>query len=160
MEHLHACAHQYVPVSVIVLNLDRFKTVNLTLGIAGGDDMLRAMATRVRAVCAEAGAHAYRLAGDEFVVVVPGAVHAAVPVADRLRQQVPRAATELHLHERMVVTASAGVAPLVMPDESVTDEEYDPLAVMTAAAEALRVAKREHDATHVFSSELRDEVLH
>ncbi|GAA2896537.1 hypothetical protein Acy02nite_61210 [Actinoplanes cyaneus] len=59
------------PVSVIYLDVDRFKSVNDGAGHATGDDVLRALSARLTGVV-PAGALLARLGGDEFVVAVTG----------------------------------------------------------------------------------------
>ncbi|MFI1994056.1 putative bifunctional diguanylate cyclase/phosphodiesterase [Actinoplanes sp. NPDC020271] len=59
------------PVSVIYLDVDRFKSVNDGSGHATGDDVLRALSARLTAVVPP-GALLARLGGDEFVVAVAG----------------------------------------------------------------------------------------
>ncbi|WP_265519764.1 putative bifunctional diguanylate cyclase/phosphodiesterase [Nitratireductor luteus] len=59
------------PVTVLLLNLDGFKTVNDTLGHSAGDSILRDVAARLTAVCGMAITIA-RLGGDEFAALLPG----------------------------------------------------------------------------------------
>ena len=77
--------------SVFLLDLDRFKAVNDTLGHPAGDTLLRLVALRLRDVVGELG-QVGRLGGDEFEVVLPthldkaelsraGAGHHRQPVA-------------------------------------------------------------------------------
>ena len=56
------------PIALALIDLDGFKAVNDTLGHAGGDALLRAVADRLRAVRFE-GETIGRLAGDEFIVL-------------------------------------------------------------------------------------------
>jgi diguanylate cyclase (GGDEF)-like protein/PAS domain S-box-containing protein len=58
------------PIALLVIDLDRFKEVNDTLGHEAGDQVLREMAARLSAVVDRRGLLA-RLGGDEFAVVVP-----------------------------------------------------------------------------------------
>src|SRR5207302_5657354 len=72
------------PVGLIVCDIDRFKRVNDDHGHAAGDAVLQGFAYRVRK---ELRAYdlAYRLGGEEFVVLVPGAsLVEAEELAERL----------------------------------------------------------------------------
>ena len=68
-EHTIAEAQQAnVPFAVTVLNVSRFKAINDSLGHEVGDELLRRLSQRLRAVLAN-GDVLGRLAGDEFVVL-------------------------------------------------------------------------------------------
>jgi len=58
-------------VAVLLIDLDKFKTVNDTHGHAAGDDVLVSAAARLRS-CLRPGDSAARLGGDEFAVLVSG----------------------------------------------------------------------------------------
>ncbi|WP_232344237.1 putative bifunctional diguanylate cyclase/phosphodiesterase [Actinoplanes awajinensis] len=72
-------------VAALLVDLDRFKVVNDSLGHAIGDRLLAAVADRLRE-CLRTGDTAARLGGDEFAVLLPdvSGVEAAVPVARRI----------------------------------------------------------------------------
>jgi diguanylate cyclase (GGDEF)-like protein len=96
-------------LAVIVLNLDRFKVINGSLGHAAGDELLRGMARRLRQALG-ARPLAARLAGDEFGVLLerihdPGAaLRTAERVQRALAEPFPLAGREMY------VTAAVGVA--------------------------------------------------
>lgn len=95
--------------AVLFLDLDRFKTVNDSLGHAIGDKLLRAVSKRIE-LCLRTGEMAARFGGDEFTVLVGRVANAgdAIQVAERL-QRCLAAPFELEGHT-VVITASIGIA--------------------------------------------------
>lgn len=76
------------PIALIMGDLDRFKSINDERGHAMGDAVLRAVGERIRAHL-RAYDLAYRLGGEEFLIVLPGSDSAgARVVAERLRRAI------------------------------------------------------------------------
>ncbi|GAA2701474.1 putative bifunctional diguanylate cyclase/phosphodiesterase [Actinoplanes palleronii] len=119
------------PVSVIYLDVDRFKSVNDGSGHAAGDDVLRALSARL-ARTVPSGALLARLGGDEFVVALAG------PPADGLRtgQEILASMGQpLDVSgNQLPVTVSIGVASVYGAEH--TDD------VVLAADTAMYAAKR------------------
>lgn len=77
-----------LPVSVLVIDIDKFKSINDTLGHDVGDKVICALANTLRAICRETDTVA-RLGGDEFVCVLYDTDLAGAEVlADRIRATV------------------------------------------------------------------------
>jgi diguanylate cyclase (GGDEF)-like protein len=83
--------------AVLMMDLDRFKLVNDTLGHGVGDEMLREVARRLGATVRDTDTVA-RLGGDEFVVLLVGGRDVAVEIAERIA---------LALREPMVLAGEA-----------------------------------------------------
>jgi len=132
--------------AVLLLDLDRFKNVNDSLGREVGDALLKALATRLReglrstdtvARLAEDCAVA-RLAGDEFAVLLHEIRHAgdAVPVAERIGGEM-RAPFLLNGHE-VFVTASIGIADSLAGYQHAEDMMRDAETALHSAKEGGR----------------------
>ncbi len=104
-----ALAAQERPLALMMLDLDRFKMVNDSLGHQVGDLLLVAVADRLREL-APPGALVARLGGDEFVVMVQGQdAVGPEPLAAELVRDLGRP-YELSSGHRVVSSASVGVA--------------------------------------------------
>jgi diguanylate cyclase (GGDEF)-like protein len=118
------------PVSLVLLDLDRFKRVNDTHGHERGDAVLRDVAYEIRKSL-RSFELVYRIGGEEFLVLLPGvALAAAVEVAERVREAVTDARPG-----DLDVTISAGVA-------AASGEEIRYAQLFRDADQALLHAKR------------------
>lgn len=124
-------------LSVMMLDIDYFKSVNDTFGHDVGDEVLKEFATRLRRAVRGIDL-ACRYGGEEFVIVMPeSGLPISLKVAERIRQAI---AGELFIVDNgaraIEVTVSIGVASLDY-DSDTAD------SVLKRADHALYAAKRE-----------------
>ena len=92
--------------SILVLDLDRFKSVNDTFGHAAGDQVLREVARLLQDECREPDL-AGRWGGEEFMMILPQVdLQEAAEVAERIRERVKNTV----FGDGVSVTISIGVA--------------------------------------------------
>jgi diguanylate cyclase len=132
-------------LAVLMIDLDRFKEINDSLGHHVGDDVLRQLGPRLTAAVGNVGTVA-RLGGDEFGLVLSPLTDpsVAVEVAERVRTAlcVPFQLEGMSLR----VDASIGIA--LAPDHGSTPE-----SLLQKADVAMFSAKRAHAPWQIYSSE-------
>jgi diguanylate cyclase (GGDEF)-like protein len=117
----------------MLLDLDRFKGINDTLGHAAGDEVLRRVAERLRGVLRDRGTVA-RLGGDEFAIVLTAADVDEVRAVARAIVGALRAPIEFE-GQPIDVAASIGIA--LYPEDGI-----DAGTLMRRADIVMYVAKR------------------
>ncbi len=109
------CARERQPLSVLMIDVDHFKSFNDVHGHLQGDACLRNVAAAIRGACERPGDVMGRWGGEEFLAVLPGTdLHGAHTVADtivRTVREIAFPAGERNGHDR--VTVSVGVASVV-----------------------------------------------
>ena len=122
--------------ALLYLDLDRFKPVNDTLGHAAGDELLQAVATRIRQQVRESDTVA-RVGGDEFTVILPEiARREEAEIVSRKIEAALAAPFQLGSQKHTVcIGASIGIA--VYPADA-----RDADALVTAADAAMYGAKQ------------------
>ncbi len=122
------------PLSLAMIDIDYFKSINDAFGHDAGDRLLQRIARVCHNTLRERDSFG-RLGGEEFAVCFPGVNHReAKKIADRLRRII--GAAQISVNDRMVsVTASIGLCEL---EEGVDSENF-----LKAADAALYRAKRE-----------------
>ena len=124
------------PLSVVMIDIDRFKAYNDTFGHPAGDRCLAEIATVLQASARRAGDLVARYGGEEFVMLLPvTAVGDAVIVAERARSRVEELRIPHPDGPAAFVTASFGVATFI------PERDGDPARVVALADEALYRAK-------------------
>ena len=142
---LSAAKREHVPAAVMIMDLDRFKEVNDTLGHASGDELLKQVGLRLRGLLRESDTVA-RLGGDEFGILLPKVLdaEAAVAVARKLRLMLEEPFTIHGLALQM--EASIGIA--LFPDHGV-----DVQSLLQRADVAMYVAKEHPSGCEVYTRE-------
>jgi two-component system cell cycle response regulator len=125
------------PLTIMVLDIDFFKSINDTYGHDAGDDVLREFAVRIRKSIRGIDL-ACRLGGEEFVIVMPETDMAvATIVAERLRRRIASEAFNIAQGAKAIdVTISIGIATLDTADDTVS-------TILKRADQALYRAKRD-----------------
>jgi two-component system, cell cycle response regulator len=123
-------------LSLLIVDIDFFKSINDTHGHDAGDDVLREFAKRIRRNIRGIDL-ACRYGGEEFVVVMPETDMAlAYMVAERLRQRVASEPFPVAGGSKLLdVTISVGCAGFEKPDDT-------PETIIKRADQALYMAKR------------------
>ncbi|MGP9018403.1 putative bifunctional diguanylate cyclase/phosphodiesterase [Streptomyces sp. BR1] len=130
--------------ALVLIDMDRFRSVNDTLGHLAGDRLLLQIADRLR-LALPRGAEAARLGGDEFAVLLPVA-DSATSTMRIARGLVAELSSPLDLDGlTLVLEASAGVA--VYPDHALDAE-----GLLRRADVAMYQAKRDRTGVEVYES--------
>lgn len=106
--------------SVFLLDLDRFKNVNDTLGHPAGDALLKQVSERLQAAVKQKG-RVGRLGGDEFEVIIPG--RTSLEMLAHLAHEIIHSLSQPYSidGQRVVIGASVGVSRA--PEDGSTSED-------------------------------------
>ncbi|MGC9665461.1 putative bifunctional diguanylate cyclase/phosphodiesterase [Planosporangium sp. 12N6] len=130
-----------VPAAVMLMDLDRFKEVNDSLGHDVGDALLREVGRRLRQLLTDDHLIA-RLGGDEFAVLLAGADPAhAVAIAEEMVQVIDAA---IHV-DHLVLHARASIGVALAPEHG-----DDARTLMRHADVAMYEAKESRSSVRVY----------
>ncbi|MEO8540107.1 MAG: GGDEF domain-containing protein [bacterium] len=133
---ISACQRNSAPLSIGLIDLDDFKSINDSFGHPAGDMALRIAGQAIVDV-SPAGATVARTGGDEFAVIMPGVQRdAADHVAVRIRQAIEAAnfVVDSNVGGRGRIRATVGMATL--------GDNEDPGQLLQEADSALYAGKR------------------
>jgi len=123
------------PLSVLMIDIDNFKSINDTFGHPAGDDVIASVAKAIKSEARGADIVA-RYGGEEFVVLLPGALpDAAQSVAKRMKRQISDLSFSF-CASGLNVTASIGAASSPGKERHSVDE------LIGHADQALYLAKQ------------------
>ncbi len=133
---IRAADRELLPAALLLIDLDRFKEVNDTLGHHYGDQLLIHVGERLQGALREVDTVA-RLGGDEFAVLLPRIAtgDGAVAVANKLRAVLE----ESFVLEGLTLDVEASVGLALYPDHG-----QDPDELLQHADIAMYVAKETH----------------
>lgn len=126
-----------VPLSLIMCDIDFFKSYNDTFGHVAGDECLRRVADVLKYLPRRSTDVVARYGGEEFAMILPGTPgNEAEKVAERILQAIHNAALPHHASQLpdKIITLSAGISTAVAGDDVTTLKQ--------AADAALYAAKR------------------
>ena len=138
----------YRPTSLFLLDLDRFKAVNDTLGHQVGDELLKQVGARLQRTIGDAGLVG-RLGGDEFKIVLPGENDREK--LGKLAKSVIAALSQPYAISGASISIGASLGIAVSPDDGETSE-----TLIRNADLALYAAKADGRGVHRF---YREEML-
>lgn len=141
-QELILCRKQQRPFSLMLMDLDKFKSINDTFGHAAGDEVLKVFSKMTQGLIRDGDIFG-RFGGEEFVLALPGTDgDIARQVAERICQQL--AATDIHHGDDIInVTVSIGLISKELSDS--------PLEAMIKQADELLYHAKEQGRNRVIS---------
>jgi diguanylate cyclase (GGDEF)-like protein len=106
-----AARQTYRPLSVIMVDVDRFKTYNDRYGHLAGDDCLKSVAGAIAAAARRSRDITARFGGEEFAVLLPDTdSDTAIAIAEKIRVAIRELGMPNESSEYGIVTVSLGAA--------------------------------------------------
>lgn len=131
-------------LAVMIMDLDRFKEINNTLGHYNGDRLLKQVATRLQSVIPKPGSVA-RLGGDEFAILLPRI--SEVKEVGSIVSKIHKALQAPFMLDTIKFDIQASVGAALFPEHG-----NDADTLLQRADVAMYVAKKDHSGFVVYSS--------
>ncbi len=133
-EELHRSARYHHPLSLLLIDIDKFKEINDGFGHRAGDRALKMVSSAIREISRK-GDIVARYGGDELAVLLPETpVDDAMVLAERIRNLIAGKSLPVSADKVMEITLSIGVA--MTAGEITTSEQ-----LIDAADQAMYIAK-------------------
>ncbi len=132
---LELAKRERTPLSLMMIDIDKFKNVNDTYGHQVGDEVLKLLAKIMKSRQRKSDMSC-RYGGEEFVVLLPNtSIEEAESVAEELRESVEQSHFELSMKESVKFTISIGLSTVQLENEGSIEK------VLKRADDALYEAK-------------------
>jgi diguanylate cyclase (GGDEF)-like protein len=131
--------------SLLIMDLDRFKEINDTLGHRNGDLILQAIGPRLRDILRDADSIA-RFGGDEFAVLLPGA--ASADSAMRVASKIEATLSRPFMLKGLTLDVEASIGISIFPDHG-----NDADTLIQRADVAMYMAKEGHIGFEVYAAD-------
>ena len=145
-EILKAQGHQSMPVTVLVLDLDRFKHINDVLGYAFGDKVLQAVASRLKDLAEQVNGQAARMGGGQFGLML---CHLDLNAVLEVAQKITAALDVPFSFDGQMVDLRAGMGIARWPEHA-----GDVDVLLGHAEVAMYTAKRKSTGVQVYDAAL------
>ena len=106
-------ARNKTPLSVMMIDLDHFKSINDNYGHVFGDEALRQTALRMQDVLKRPGDAAFRYGGEEYVILLPDTNTSAARIIAKQIWSAMRSSQIFHDDQSETITVSIGIATVV-----------------------------------------------
>jgi diguanylate cyclase (GGDEF)-like protein len=114
-----ACAESHQDLCALMIDVDNFKPLNDTLGHAAGDELLKSIGEIIRSSIREHDS-AYRVGGDEFVILLPRASRA---IGDRLAGRLASLVDHLARPLKLPHPPALSIGTAALSDETFADSK-------------------------------------
>jgi diguanylate cyclase (GGDEF)-like protein len=138
-EEFRRARRLHLPLSVVMVDIDFFRSFNDRYGHQLGDECLRRVSSAIKAALWRPGDHAARYGGDVIAILLPSTdLLGAIMIGQRVRSAVAELALPHVGGPWQTVTVSAGVGSMLPQDAS-----HSAADLLAAAEHALNQAKQE-----------------
>jgi len=111
------------PISVMIMDIDKFKNYNDTYGHHEGDNALKAFADTASKTSSRANDFFARWGGEEFIMLLPNTdIYGAAEVAEKLRANIEEMTMQTEDGEETKITVSIGVKSIIPAADSIPDD--------------------------------------
>ncbi len=108
---IRRAAREKLPLSILMIDIDHFKSVNDQYGHSVGDEVLHRVGQMIATACRRAGDLAARYGGEEFILLLPSTTpEDARKVAENVRMDILQMAPSSSVPDMRPVSVSIGVA--------------------------------------------------